>query len=445
MIEEKRAQDVIHHVLAAAKKAGADEAEVHLGSTREGLTRFASNEIHQNVESDTSDVSLRLVFGKRTARTSTSRTDEPGLDALVERTAEVARLAPEDPTLLPIVGTADAGSLAERPSAVDEPTSSFTPEQRAERVKRATDAVAKAGFTAAGYLSTSRGFGALGNSSGLLRHFERTTASFSISVQAPDSSGYQEAWSPSTGSIDTDALTARAIEKARASANPGEIEPGGYEVILEPAAGRELTAFLEWGGFSGRAYEEGDTWSAGLLGKKVFGENVTIRDDFSDARNPGAAYDGEGLARQKLLLVEKGVLAGLAWDRKSARKAGTVPTGHGYRVPNLWGGGPENVVFDGGKTSLEEMIRSTKRGVLVTRFWYNRLVDPKKVIVTGMTRDGTFLIEDGKIARGIKNMRFNQGVIAMLNNVAALGPVDPSFMVPAMKVSDFQFSSKTRF
>jgi len=266
-----------------------------------------------------------------------------------------------------------------------------------------------------------------------------------LTVSGEDSSGWCEAFSPRLSGIDVEALAARAIEKARASRKPADVEPGKYEVILEPSAVQSLTEFLGWGGFTGRAYMEGDTWSAGFLGKKVFGENVTMRDDYSDPRNPGPAWDGEGVPRTKLLLVEKGVLSALAWDRRSARKYGTEPTGHGFRVPNLWGGAPENVIVDGGTSSLDDMIKGTKRGILVTRFWYNRLVDPKQVIVTGVTRDGTFLVEDGKIARGIKNMRFNQGVIEMLNNVTALSPVDPSWMVPAMKVTGFHFSSKTRF
>jgi predicted Zn-dependent protease len=453
MASEAMLREVAKSLLAAAKKARADEAEVHLANGREALTRFAGNEIHQNVESTRSEASLRLVYmtarGIHTARTGTTRLDAKGLEDLVARTAEVAKLAPFDAEYLPVVDPAPGSALVRFPDFVDKATDELSPGDRAAAVKRVVDAVAKAGFDAAGYLSSGRGSNdgtyLLANSRGLVRSFERTNASFSITVQAKDSSGWAEASSWRIGAIDVDALAARAIEKAKLSADPGEVEPGDWDVILEPSAVRDLTDFLFWGGFSGRTYEEGDTWSAGQLGKKVFGDNVTFKDDWTDARNPGMPFDEEGLAREKLLLVEKGVMTGLAWDRRSAKKAGTVATGHGYRVPNLWGGGPGNVVMDGGTTSTADMIASTKKGILVTHFWYNRLVDPMKVIVTGMTRDGTFLVENGKVTRGVKNMRFNQSVIELLKNIRALGPTDPSFMVPAIQASGFRFSSKTRF
>ncbi len=455
MLAKEAAKSVVDSLLDRAKKAGASEAEVHLGAGRSALTRFANNEIHQNVESEVADVALRLVFGKRTARTSTTRLDEKGLDELVQRTAEVAKLTPEDKELLPVLAPEPKNNLPATLAAasVDEPTKASTPEQRADAVHKVIDAATKAGLSAAGYLSVASGsLGDWGsgtwlyaNSAGLSRSFERTRAGFSLTVQGKDSSGWSEAMGPRVSDMNLDALTARAIQKCQASASPGEIEPGAYEVILEPAAVFDLMEFLYWGGFTGRAYEEGDTWSAGLLGKKIFGENVSIRDDYSDARNPGAPWDEEGVPREKLLLVDKGVMTGLAWDRRSAKSSGTTATGHGWRAPNLEGGGPTHVIVDGGTVSLDEMIKQTKRGVLVTHLWYNRLVDMKQVIVTGMTRDGTFLVENGKIVRGVKNMRFNQGILDMLNKVVALGPIDPSFMVPAMRVADFHFSSKTKF
>ncbi|HZV00507.1 MAG TPA: TldD/PmbA family protein [Planctomycetota bacterium] len=451
MVDKKAAREIVANVLARAKRAGADEAEVHLGAGREALTRFANNEVHQNVESEVADLALRLVYGKRTARTSTTKLDEKGLEELVQRTAEVAKITPEDKNLLPVLGRDVANTGPE--SNVDDATAASTPEQRAESVKKVLAIVEKAGFVGAGYLSCSSGslggWGAgtwiYGNSAGLVRSYERTHAGFSLTVQGKDSSGWAEASSPSLGSFDLEAMAARAVEKCRASANPGEIEPGAYDVILEPAAVRDLGEFLFWGGFTGREYEEGSTWSAGFMGKKIFDEKITIKDDWSDARNPGPSWDEEGHPRSKLVLVDKGVMSGLCWDRRSAKEHDTVPTGHGWRAPNLGGGGPSNVVMEGGATSLDDMIKQTKRGVLVTHFWYNRLVDMKRVIVTGMTRDGTFLVEDGKIKQGVRNMRFNQSVLDMLANVLALGPVDPSFMVPAMKVKDFHFSSKTRF
>lgn len=456
MLSRDQAKALIRSVLERAKKAGADEAELHLGAGRSALTRFANNEIHQNVASEVTEVSLRLVFGKRTARTSTTKLDAKGLDELVARTAEVAKLTPEDNELLPVLGPKDTPSSAEElfERAWSDATEHSTPEKRAASVKKVLDAVEKAGFSAAGYLSTDQGstgdWGGTGTwihatSKGLVRGFEKTRASFSMTVQGKDSSGWCEASSPDIDKLDLDKLGARAIEYCTLAANPVEVEPGAYDVILEPAAVHDLVEFLYWGGFTGRSYEEGDTWSAGLLGKKIFDEKITIRDDHKDPRNPGAPFDEEGWPREQLTVVEKGVLKALGWDRRSAAKWKKTPTGHGMRQPNLEGGAPMNLIVDGGTTSLEEMIQATKRGILIPHFWYNRLVDMKKVIVTGMTRDAFFLIEDGKITKGLKHMRFNQGVLDMLNKVVALGPVDPSFMVPAMKVTDFHFSSKTKF
>lgn len=449
MLDETAAKALVLSVIERAKKAGADEAEVHLGAGRSSLTRFANNEIHQNVESEVVEVALRLVYGKRTARTSTTKIDEKGLDELVARTAEVAKLAPEDKELLPVQGEPGEESLTLT-------VGRSTPESRAAVVKKVVAAVEEAGFNAAGYLSETTGsVGDWGtgtwtyaNSKGLVRHFSRARASYSITVQAKDSSGWCEVERTQADPDFEDAvvkLTARAIEKCKASQNPGEIEPGAYDVILEPAAVKDLVDFIFWGGFTGRSYEEGDTWSAGLLGKKIFDEKVTIRDDWGDPRNPGAPWDEEGVPRQKLVLVDKGVMKALTWDRRSAAKYKKEPTGHGWRVPNLDGGGPSNPIIDGGETDLDAMIASTKKGVLISHFWYIRLVDMKRVIVTGMTRDAIFLVEDGKVTKGLKHMRFNQSVLDMLAGVLAVGPLDPSFMVPAMKVRDFHFSSKTRF
>jgi predicted Zn-dependent protease len=446
MLAEAKAREVAQAVLEAAKKAGAEEAEVHLSGGRSALTRFAVNEVHQNVEATVLDVALRVALGKRTARTSTTRTDAAGLADLARRTVEIARIAPEDPELLPVLSPSEAGD-APSATAIDAETDALSPEKRAALAKHAIDEASKAGFEAAGYVASSRTERTFAymNSKGLFRFFDRTGASFGITVEGKDSSGWAEAGAPRIGAIAVDELVARALQKAKASANPGEVEPGAWDVVLEPAAVGGLTEFLGWSGFNGRSYSEGDAWSAGQLGKKVFGENITMRDDFADPRNPGAGWDGEGERRSKLVLVDKGVLSALAWDRRSAKKFGATSTGHAGRAPSLYGGNPENVIFDGGTATLDQMIASTKRGILVTHFWYIRLVDPKRVVVTGMTRDGTFLIEDGKVVRGIKNLRFNESVVEMLGRVETMGPTDPTYLVPAMKVRGFTFSSKTKF
>jgi len=247
------------------------------------------------------------------------------------------------------------------------------------------------------------------------------------------------------------ALAGSAARKARLSCHPQEVAPGRYTVILEPAAVLDLVGQM-FGDFSATAVADSRSFLTDRLGKKLFGDNIQISDDVAHPLQAGVPFDGEGVPRRKLTLVEAGVPRELAYSRSSARRAGVEPTGHGFPLPNEVGEAPLNIVIAGGSTSLDEMIASTDRGVLVTRLWYIREVDPYEKIMTGMTRDGTFLIENGRVTRGLRNFRFNQGIIEMLNNVEALSPSvrtsgEEAFdmVVPAMKVRSFNFTEVTRF
>jgi predicted Zn-dependent protease len=243
----------------------------------------------------------------------------------------------------------------------------------------------------------------------------------------------------------------RAARKALESREPGEIAPGKYQVILEPAAVLDLLGFLFFD-FGGLAIHEQRSCLTGRLGQKLFGDNINVRDDVYHPLQAGAPFDGEGMPRQRVTLVEKGVAKNVVYARQTAQKMGTEPTGHGFPLPNEYGEAPMNIVMEGGRASIEEMVGSTDRGLLVTRLWYIREVDPFQKILTGMTRDGTFWIENGEIRHGVRNFRFNQSVIEMLSNVEMMGPAqrtagEESFemVVPAMKVRDFNFSSLTKF
>jgi predicted Zn-dependent protease len=222
-------------------------------------------------------------------------------------------------------------------------------------------------------------------------------------------------------------------------------------VVLEPSAVLDLVGQL-FGDFSATALRDERSFLTGRLGEKIFGENISISDDVYHALQSGTAFDGEGVPRQRVPLVEKGVVRNVVYSRQAAALAGAKPTGHGFPLPNEYGEAPMNIVIAGGNTSVEKMIASTERGILVTRLWYIREVDPYQKIMTGMTRDGTFLIEKGKVARGLKNFRFNQNLIELLSNVESLSPVvrasgEEAFdmVVPAMKVRDFNFTEVTRF
>jgi predicted Zn-dependent protease len=273
----------------------------------------------------------------------------------------------------------------------------------------------------------------------------------SMTMVAPNSSGWAKGQSPLSKNLDIKAMAERAAQKAVASANPVEIKPGHYTVILEPSAVLDLCGDL-WYDFTGTSYLDKQSCLLNKLGTQVFGKNITIYDDVYHSLQAGAPFDGEGMPRKKVCIVENGVVKSLVYSRRSAKEFKVEPTGHALSEPNSRGEHLANIVMEGGSTSLDEMIRTTDRGVLLTRVWYVREVDPSTKIVTGMTRDGTFLIEHGRIVSGVKNLRFNESLIEMLGRVEALGESvradgeeSMPAVVPPMKVAYFNFESTTKF
>jgi predicted Zn-dependent protease len=276
-------------------------------------------------------------------------------------------------------------------------------------------------------------------------------ARFSITAIADDSSGWAKASSCDLRGLDPVALARSAARKAAGSRDPRELPAGRYTVILEPAAVLDLVGQM-FADFSGTAIRDGRSFLNDRIGKKLFGENITVYDDAAHHLQSGAAFDAEGVPRRRLILVEDGVVREIAYCRQAAALAGVAPTGHGFPLPNDTGEAPMNIVIAGGDTSVEEMVAATERGILVTRLWYIREVDPYEKIFTGMTRDGTFLVEGGQVTSGVRNFRFNVGLMEMLSNVEALSPAarasgEETFdmVVPAMKVRGFNFTEVTRF
>jgi predicted Zn-dependent protease len=305
--------------------------------------------------------------------------------------------------------------------------------------------------TAAGIFSTGATQTAIANTRGLFASHRQTRAEFSITILESDSSGWAKANSPDIEGIDPEAMAGSASEKSSASRKPSEAAPGPWTVILEPSAVLDLVGFLFYD-FSGTAMADQRSCFNKRMGKRVMGENITVHDDAYHPLQSGAPYDGEGIPRQKILLVDKGVPSNLVYSRATAKKMKAKPTGHGFSLPNDMGEAPMNLVFGGGTSSVDEMVQSTERGILVTRLWYIREVDPYEKVLTGMTRDGTFLVQDGRVAGGIRNFRFNQSVLEMLSNVEMMGPAvraagEESFemVVPSMKVRNFHFSEVTKF
>jgi PmbA protein len=429
------------------KLSDADETEVEIGVISDALTRFANNTIHQNVAEQVLNVTVRTVLDGRTARATTNKTDEDSLGRVVAASKALAHSRPRSPDLLPMPGPQKYTKAAR----YFENTAHATPADRARAVARVTEMAEKNKQTAAGIFTTGVTQSAIANTRGLFASHRQTRAEFSITILESDSSGWAKANAPDLSRIDPTALARSASEKSAASRKPGEAAPGKWIVILEPAAVLDLVGFLFYD-FAGTSVADQRSCFNKRIGKRVMGENITLHDDVYHPLQSGLPFDGEGIPRQKVLLVDKGVPSNLVYARATAKRMKAKPTGHGFPLPNDLGEAPMNLVFSGGDSSVDEMVRSTERGILVTRLWYIREVDPYEKVLTGMTRDGTFLVQNGRVTGGIRNFRFNQSILEMLSNVELLGPAvraagEESFemVVPQMKVRDFHFSEVTKF
>ncbi len=434
-------------VQGAANSLGVSDVEALFGAHSGALTRFANNTIHQNVSEQDRWLSVRVVVDHRTARATTNRLDSDSIRSAVEQALALARSAAPNSDLLPLTEP----SVISETSRFDAATADATPDHRGRAVAEAIQIVESDGQTAAGIYSTGQSTEAIFNSRGVAAWHAETMAQFSITAMAGDSSGWAKASAVSHAAVHPAALARSASEKARLSSDPQEIAPGRYTVILEPAAVLDLVGQM-FGDFSATSVNDSRSFLTDRLGTKLFGDNIHISDDVSHPLQAGVPFDGEGVPRRKLTLVDAGVPRELAYSRSSAHRASVEPTGHGFPLPNEVGEAPLNIVIAGGSTDVDQMIASTDHGVLVTRLWYIREVEPYDKIMTGMTRDGTFLIENGRVVRGLRNFRFNQGIIELLNNVEALshsvrasGEETFDMVVPAMKVRNFNFTEVTRF
>src|SRR5579864_6005384 len=479
MLTRDQAADIFSRI---RKFATADELECLFYGGHSALTRFANNTIHQNVAEENYGVSVRTVFGGRTARATTNKFDDESLKNVVSASESLAKVQEPDPDLLPMPDGNEAapsvtGSDKPALSAVEgsvrpaqspptrhfEETANLTPALRADGVGKIVSIAQKQKLTAAGIFSSSESVEGIFNSRGLSTWHTQTSAEISITMLAPDSSGWQKANSPNVANLNAEDLAQIAAEKAVKSAGPREIVPGKYTVILEPASVLDTVGFAFFD-FGGLAILDQRSFLNNRIGTKLFGENISIWDDAYHPLQSGSPFDSEGVRRRPVHLVEGGVVklfvneTATTEKMKKSEYAGKVgpiePTGHGFPIPNEIGEAPMNIVFESVRDpkTVEQMIAATERGILVTRLWYIREVDPYEKILTGMTRDGTFLIENGKVVCGLRNFRFNQSLIDMLSNVEEMStPVRTSgeesfdMVVPAMKVKDFNFTEVTKF
>jgi PmbA protein len=451
-----KGERIFAQVVDAARALGVTEIEAIVGSEYEALTRFANNAIHQNVAERTTQLSVRPVMDGRTARASTNRLDGDAIRKVVAQAVAMAQLMEPDADLLPLAEGAEYAGVARHfESRHFEATARTTPEERARAVAEAIGEVERAGQTAAGIYSTGESEFALFNSRGVMAWHTETMARFSITAMdgifGGGSSGWAKASACNHADLNPVELAQTAARKATESREPRELPAGRYTVILEPAAVLDLVGQM-FGDFSATAVRDGRSFLNDRIGKKLFGENITIHDDARHPLQAGAPFDGEGVPRRKLSLVEAGVVREIAYSRQAAALEGVAPTGHGLPLPNEFGEAPANIVIAGGGGSVDEMVRSTERGILVTRLWYIREVDPYEKIFTGMTRDGTFLVEGGRVTAGVRNFRFNVGLMEMLSNVEAIGEAVRAsgeeifdMVAPAMKVREFNFTEVTRF
>jgi PmbA protein len=464
MLTRDQASDIFDRI---KKFSSADEVEVLISGGRFALTRFANNAIHQNVAEENHTISVRTVFGGRTARAFTNNFDEDGLRRAVESSEALAKVQHPDPDLLPVPNSIEAAGNSDKatqaPSRYFSQTAAITPQLRADGVQKIVEVAKKQKLTTAGIFSSSESVDGIFNSRGLSNWHVQTLAEVSVTMLGADSSGWQKANSPDVANLDPLFLAEIAAKKALDSSRPAELPAGKYTVILEPAAVLDLVGFMFWD-YSGMAIVDQRSFLTGRIGSKLFGENITIWDDVTHPLQAGSPFDGEGMRRMRVPLVENGVVKRVVYARATAARmkrsemkdqAGPIEaTGHGFALPNEMGEMPLNIVFAAPQNpqTLAQMIASTEHGVLVTRLWYIREVEPYEKMLTGMTRDGTFLVENGQVRQGVRNFRFNESLIHMLSNVGAMsvplracGEESFDMVVPAMKVRDFNFTEVTRF
>jgi predicted Zn-dependent protease len=434
ILSKDEAQALLKKVLTYST---ADECTVGLDGRSTGNIRYARNSVSTAGASDTVSLSVESRFGKRSGIATCNEFDEATLRRCVQRAEEIARLAPESPEYMPLLGPQ---TYLNPPSAA---ATLLTPTTRAQAAADSIALCASKNLTAAGFLDGGARFTALRNSKGLEGYQQSTSTDFSVTVRTADGrgSGYAIADATDPSKLNFKSLTQRAADKAASSVTAKAIEPGKYTVILEPAAlmaGDDLSLL---GGLvysmGAREADEGRSFltkkgGGNRKGEKIFDERINIYSDPLNTEVPGNAFDGDGLPTKRMSWVEKGVVKNMFYSRFWAQKNNVAPTAF-----------PSSFIMTGGTQSTAELIKSTAKGILVTRLWYIREVDPQTLLYTGLTRDGTFYIENGAIKFPIKNMRFNESPIIMLNNVEAIGRPQrlANCLVPPLKIRDFTFTS----
>lgn len=437
ILTESEAKALLEKVLKYSK---ADECEVNLSGEIRGNIRYARNEVSTSGALTNQNLSVQSAFGKKVGVATIDEFDDASLEKVVRRSEELAQLAPENPEYVGLLGP----QTYIKSNGYFDSTASVSPDTRAEAVSKSLKLSREQKLVAAGFLEDQKGYTAMMNSKGLFAYYKSTNVNFSLTVRTEDGtgSGYVAKGYSDVNKLDTAAATKIAMQKSLGSKGARALEPGKYTVILEPTAAVVLLENIYFD-MDARSADEGRSFFSKpggktKLGEKIVDERVTFFSDPTHPELPASSWSGDGLPQEKLMWIDKGVVKNLSYSRYWAKEKGVKP------VPF-----PNNMIMTGGTATLEEMIKSTQRGILVTKLWYIRSVDPQTLLQTGLTRDGTFYIEDGKIKYPIKNFRFNESPIIMLNNLEMLGKTErvvstesnQNYMVPPMKIREFTFSS----
>ncbi len=437
----EQAKALTDKVLSISK---AEETVLGLSGTDSANLRFARNTATTSGATSGYTLAVTAQFGKRAGTTTISEFDDASLQRAVQAAEEIAKLSPENPELMPAVEPQKYSPV----SAYFEDAATATPEWRAASVEKALTLSRKMDVVTAGFVETQGAMQVVANSKGLFGYDRFSNADYNLTSRTPDGTG--SGWASKSfnqlSMLDPEALAASAIEKAAKSKNPSAIEPGKYTVVLEPAAVADLLAFMMFSADARQADEGRSFFSkkggGNRVGEQIVGEKVRIYSDPNHPLAPALSFDGEGLPIKRNNWIENGVLKDMLYSRFWAAKTGKTPTA-----------GPGNLIMDGGTASIEDLIAGTERGVLVTRFWYIRPLDPQSLLFTGLTRDGLFLIEKGKVTRPVKNMRWNESPIVAFNNIDAMtapervvsgegiGGQGLALVCPAARIREFTFSS----
>ncbi len=439
MIEKEKTLKILEKGL---KFSSADQTELLLLEEDTNLTRFAENVIHQNVAKYDHNLFARAVLGKKVGVAVTNGTEDDDIKKVVENATEIAENMEEDPDFVSLPTSPEAKEVL----GFHKSTFDFSPKDRADWVEKIVKKCKKKNIFASGAFETTTQNLAVVNSLGIRQYFKGTEAYLSLTSSKDGQSGWAQGTSRDVNKIDLESINDTAVGKTLLSENPVELPPGEYTVILEEAAVASLLLFLGFLGFGGKTFIQKRSFMSKKIGEKIAGDNITITEDPFLTQMPGIPFDYEGVAKKKVKLIEKGIAKGVVYNSFYANQAKVESTGHALLPNNPYGPYPKNMVMAPGNFSMEEMIESTEKGILVTRFWYINFLNPMRTEITGTTQDGTFLIEKGKIKSGVKNMRMGQSILEAFSNVEMMTKrrkVCPQFgvvmYVPAMKIRKFKF------